>query len=110
MRRIFIDTAHLLAILNPRDNLHRAALAAMADLANETDVQFVTTHLVLSELLAALSVGGPYVRIRAADFVADFLNQAKSRCSNSVENCSREGCNFTDHGPTSRTVLPIASR
>ena len=77
MRRIFIDTAHLLAILSPRDNLHGAALAATADLTAEGDVQFVTTHLVLSELLAALSIGGSYVRIRAADFVADFLNQSE---------------------------------
>lgn len=75
MRRIFIDTAHLLAVFSSRDNLHRAALAATAGLLDEGEVQFVTTHLVVSELLASLSRGGPYVRTRAVDYVDDLLRQ-----------------------------------
>jgi len=75
VRRIFIDTAHLLAVLSPRDNLHHAALAATADLIDGEDVQFVTTQLVVSELLASLSGGGPYVRTRAVDYVGDLLRQ-----------------------------------
>lgn len=75
MRRIFIDTAHLLAVMSPRDNLHRAALAAAANLIAGSDVQFVTTHMVVAELLASLSAGGPYVRTRAAEYIGDLLRQ-----------------------------------
>ncbi len=76
MRRIFVDTAHLLAILTPRDHLHDLALGVTRDLAGADGVEFVTTHLVVAELLAALAKGGPHVRARAADYVEDFVRQS----------------------------------
>jgi uncharacterized protein len=75
VRRIFVDTAHLLAILTPRDNLHDLALGVARDLAGISDLEFVTTHLIVAELLAALSGGGPHVRMPTADYVEDFVRQ-----------------------------------
>lgn len=39
MRRIFIDTAHLLAILWPGDNLHALAIRVASHLARDTVVR-----------------------------------------------------------------------
>ena len=75
MRRIFVDTAHLLAILWPGDNLHALAVRVASDLARDTRVQFVTTHLVLAELLAAMAGGGPHVRLRVAEYVESLIVQ-----------------------------------
>lgn len=75
MRRIFIDTAHLLAILWPGDNLHALAVRVASDLARDTRVEFVTTHLVLAELLAAMAGGGSHVRLRLAEYVDSLIAQ-----------------------------------
>ncbi len=76
MRRVFVDTAHLLAVLTPRDNLHDVALRVTSDLGAADGVEFVTTHLVVAELLAALAKGGPHVRTRTVDYVEEFVRQA----------------------------------
>jgi uncharacterized protein len=52
MRLVFADTGYWAALLHPRDNLHQTALGASKALGQ---VRIVTTELVLSELLAALS-------------------------------------------------------
>lgn len=75
MRRIFIDTAHLLAVLSPRDNLHEISLRATADLARDASLEFVTSYLVLAELLAAMARGGPHARVRLADYVDSLVRQ-----------------------------------
>jgi predicted nucleic acid-binding protein len=75
VRRIFVDTAHLLAVLWPGDNLHGLAARVASDLARDTKVGFVTTHLVLAELLAAMAGGGPHVRLRVAEYVEGLIAQ-----------------------------------
>ena len=68
MAAIFVDTAHLLAILVEDDDLHENALAVAGRLARE-HAEFVTTPLVLAELLAAVSRRGPRARIRAVEYI-----------------------------------------
>lgn len=68
MAKIFIDTAHLLAVLIESDGLHEKATAE-GDRLSRQQVEFVTTPLVLAELLAAVSRRGPWTRSRAVAFV-----------------------------------------
>ena len=75
MRRIFVDTAHLLGVLSPRDNLHASAVSVAADLSHAGDLEFVTTHLVVAELLTALARRGGEVRERATAYVESFYAQ-----------------------------------
>lgn len=48
-RRVFVDTAYLVALLDPRDRLHAAALRLTDELEDE-HVQLVTTDAVMTEL------------------------------------------------------------
>ena len=52
MRMVFADTGYWEALLNPRDNLHQRAVSTSKALGK---IRIVTTEMVLSELLAALS-------------------------------------------------------
>ncbi len=52
MKVVFADTGYWQAVLNPNDTLHERARAASVALGK---VRLVTTEMVLSELLAALS-------------------------------------------------------
>lgn len=52
MRTVFADTGYWEAVLNPNDKLHEPARAASVALGK---ARLVTTEMVLSELLAALS-------------------------------------------------------
>ncbi len=52
MKVVFADTGYWEAVLNPNDKLHDRARAASVALGK---VRMVTTEMVLSELLAALS-------------------------------------------------------
>ncbi len=48
-RTVLIDTSYLVAVLDPRDRLHVAALALARELAEE-DARLVTTDAILLEL------------------------------------------------------------
>ena len=52
MRVVFADTGYWVALLDPRDNLHQRAVDTSKALGK---IRIVTTEMVLSELLAALS-------------------------------------------------------
>jgi uncharacterized protein len=52
MRVVFADTGYWEALLNPRDNLHQRAVNTSKALGK---IRMVTTEMMLSELLAALS-------------------------------------------------------
>src|SRR3954454_417657 len=62
-RVLFADAFYLVALLNPRDAHHSAALAYGATLGS---TRHVTTDLVLTEVLNHFSQGGPYWRAKAA--------------------------------------------
>ena len=52
MKTVFADTGYWVAVLDPNDTLHERARAASVALGK---TRLVTTEMVLSELLAALS-------------------------------------------------------
>jgi len=74
MRKIFLDTAYLQALVDTRDSLHQSSVA----ITDELDIfLYVTSEMVLTELLNALSGRGGYLRDAALDIV-DKLHQDSS--------------------------------
>ena len=63
---VFADTSYWMARLNPRDELHRKAIALSESLLN---TRIVTSEMVLVELLNSFSEGGSWVRKAAAEAV-----------------------------------------
>lgn len=70
---IFVDTNYLVALLDPRDDLHDAAAALEGVLAEE---KLVTSDLVLAELLNFFCAFGPDLRERAAQVVDELRTDA----------------------------------
>jgi predicted nucleic acid-binding protein len=73
MRTIFADTGYWVAVVNPRDSLHRSALATAARLG---DYRIVTSELVLVEVLNMLSSYGPPLRGAAVE-LAEMIGSDK---------------------------------
>lgn len=63
MERVFADTGYWIALLNPRDDLHKKASATSHD-CNPN--QIVTSEMVLTEFLNSFSDYGPSPRQAAA--------------------------------------------
>jgi predicted nucleic acid-binding protein len=57
LHTLFADTFYWVALLNPRDTRHAAALGYGVTLGS---TRHVTTDLVLAEVLNHFSRGGPY--------------------------------------------------
>lgn len=70
MTRIFVDTLYWIAIFNPRDQWHSAAIGAETAVRGS---QFVTTEAVLTEVLNYFSGYGPDARRKTCDFINDIL-------------------------------------
>ncbi len=66
MRRIFVDTLYRIAITNPKDQWHQAAVNASRSLVG---CHLVTTEEVLTEVLNAFSAAGRVLRQEAVDLV-----------------------------------------
>jgi predicted nucleic acid-binding protein len=66
MRIIFAGTAYWIAIINPRDELHRVAIALSAEVGEH---RIVTSELVLVEVLNMLSAYGSALRHGAVELV-----------------------------------------
>lgn len=62
MRTVFVDTNHWLAILNPRDDLHTKAVAVSESLGS---TRYVTSEMVLAEVLNFLGTKGTHLRLAA---------------------------------------------
>lgn len=69
MPRVFADTFHWVALVDPQDAWHHEARA----MASEQD-DIVTSDEVLTEVLAFFAGQGPYLRVAAAQFVRTILN------------------------------------
>ncbi len=67
---VFADTLYWVAIANPRDSWHQAAIDGRQGVA---EAQIVTTEEVLTEFLTALASGGPYLRQKAVAVVRSIL-------------------------------------
>src|SRR5262249_19181343 len=77
MRRLFADTFYWVALLYRRDPWH-ARVAAFSQTITAPD-RVVTTDAVLTEMLAALSAGGAYLRQEAVTLFENLLNDPKVR-------------------------------
>lgn len=77
MQRVFADTFYWIALLYRRDPWHDRVSALSATLLEDDTV--LTTDAVLTELLAALSAAGPYVRQEAVTLVEGLLADANVR-------------------------------
>jgi uncharacterized protein len=77
MQRVFADTFYWIALLYRRDPWHDRVSALSATLLEDDIV--LTTDAVLTELLAALSAAGPYVRQEAVTLVEGLLADANVR-------------------------------
>ena len=77
MRHIFVDSAHYIALLNRRDQLHDLAVRTVVALYAQRDVAFTTTDAVLVEVLAHQSDVGPNARRVAADLTDDLRDDAR---------------------------------
>ena len=75
MRILFIDTAFLIAFLRVKDSWHQVAKRLSEEFDRESGVRYATSHLVIAELLAHMSRGGPDARRVAADYVAGLLSR-----------------------------------
>jgi uncharacterized protein len=71
MERVFADTGYWIALLNPRDDLHRKASASSREYGPN---QIVTSEMVLTEFLNSFSDYGPRLRqaaVRAVTSLRD---------------------------------------
>jgi predicted nucleic acid-binding protein len=66
MRRVFDDADYLIALLNPKEQLHEKAKAVSQALGQ---VRVVTSEMVLAELMAFYAERGANLREAAADVV-----------------------------------------
>lgn len=70
MTRIFADTLHLIALINPKDQWHSRSVETEVAIA---DVDVVTTDDVLIELLNFYAEHGELKRRKVAAFVREIL-------------------------------------
>ncbi|MDB9493294.1 PIN domain-containing protein [Spirulina major CS-329] len=70
MRTIFVDTGYWIALISPDDDLHDQALWITEQVL---PAQFVTTELVLNELLNAFSRHGARFRQAAVSLIDSLL-------------------------------------
>lgn len=68
--RVFADTHYWVAILNPRDQWHRAAVEMREMLG---DIRLVTTETVLVELLNYFAESGPHPRDASVQMVQSII-------------------------------------
>lgn len=71
MRKVFADTGYWIALLNPDDALHQKARNLTSSLKN---VPIVTSEMVFTELLNALSGKGSFYRQKAVNFINHSFN------------------------------------
>ena len=76
MRSVFVDTVYWIAAALPNDQWCAVAKEARRSLGR---VEFVTTDEVLTEFLAALSKGGPRIRLAATQTVRAMLSSSNVR-------------------------------
>jgi predicted nucleic acid-binding protein len=74
MTRVFADTGYWIALLTPRDGLHKEAHRLYATL---TGTEIVTSEWVLIELLNGFAPQGPHLRCVVSDAVAALRTNPK---------------------------------
>ena|SRR5690348_7039381 len=73
MRVIFADSGYWIAAFNPRDGLHQRAIEISDQLGQ---FRFITSEMVLVEVLNAFSKMGPHLRKIATSAVQEITNDS----------------------------------
>jgi uncharacterized protein len=76
VRTLFVDTAYFVAILNPQDDLHGRAIVVSRAL---DDCIFVTSEMILTEVLNFFAERGRSPRRLAANFVLQLRQDPNTR-------------------------------
>jgi len=76
MRTLFVDAAYWVAMINPQDDLHDRAISISRSL---DDCLFVTTEMVLTEVLNFFAERGSTPRRAAANLVQRLRQDANTR-------------------------------
>ncbi|MBX3267195.1 MAG: type II toxin-antitoxin system VapC family toxin [Acidobacteria bacterium] len=74
MRKVFVDTLYFVALINKNDQWRSKSIEAKARLS---DARFVTTEMVLIEVLNFLSEYGETLRKQVSLFVRDVLEDVE---------------------------------
>jgi uncharacterized protein len=93
MNEVFVDSFYYLALLNPDDQYHAAALAITRTLS----VRHVTSHWVLMEVADALS--RPPVRQEAAQFIRERLSEAGTTVIDDLPTWFPQGLSLFEQRP-----------
>lgn len=70
MNELFVDTLHLVALANPRDQWHRKSVAVETA---TRDFNLVITEDILTEFLNFYSERGRFMRMKVSAFVREIL-------------------------------------
>ncbi|WP_017295691.1 type II toxin-antitoxin system VapC family toxin [Geminocystis herdmanii] len=74
MRKIFVDTFYWVALINPQDDWHKEVLKISYLLS---EITFVNTEEVLTEVLAFYSKSGYNLKKRTTNFVKSILENTQ---------------------------------
>ncbi|MEJ7698577.1 MAG: PIN domain-containing protein [Pyrinomonadaceae bacterium] len=93
MKRVFVDSLYIVALINPNDQWREKALQAKRETA---DAKLVTTEIVLIEVLNFLSEYGANLRRQVSLFVRDILEEADFEVISYMETTLLEGLELYD--------------
>ena len=80
MRRIFIDAAFFIALLDDGDDLHELAVVLLTDLYAQGGIGFYTSDAVLAEVLTHFSRFGANDRRNAVEFARRLRDEGSIAC------------------------------
>jgi uncharacterized protein len=89
MRLVFADTSYWIATINPRDNLHDRAMAAVNLL---WPCKLITSDMVLVEVLNAFAERGDYIRQTAAAAIQAIAEDAGTEVVPQTRRLFQEAC------------------
>ncbi len=93
MNEVFVDSFYYLALLNPDDQYHAAALEITRSLSG----RHVTSHWVLMEVADALS--RPQVRQEAALFIRERLSDSSTTVIDDLSTWFHQGLSLFEQRP-----------
>ncbi len=70
MNELFVDTLHLVALVNPKDQWHQKSVEVETATRN---IDLVTTEDILTEFLNFYAEHGRFVRMKVSAFVHEIL-------------------------------------
>lgn len=70
MNKLFVDTLHLVALINPKDQWHQKSVEIETATRN---FDLVTTENILTEVLNFYAESGEFMRMKVAAFVREIL-------------------------------------